>query len=825
MTEPYLISTNQFGEQYLPLINNNTFNTNGSEFVFQRQFKDQLWKECEFNIFIGTDSGLLVKYILKHGIPKNSRFVFIENKHVLDSIKELLPDITEHSQQLAICSEEDWDQKCYELEIDTYILAKKMFFNQSAAAHDSSITEYEGMIQPIRLALEQMTYAIDITSGGARFISQQLKNVAENTSPILLLKDKFPDKTAIILGGGPSLDEHMEWIKANQNSLVIICVSRLAKKLLQENLTPHMIFTVDPDEGSFDIGKQLLNFPEEVLFVYSNSGNEQLIAQWHGKSAYIGERFTWPSKQEKDNFIPHGPTVTNTASMTALDLGFKRVLLAGVDLCYSKEGYTHTKGTDEAAAGPFLSQDGQWVDTYAGHRALTDIMLAFAIKCFTEQAAHAKAHNIEVINLSKDAAVIENISFQDTSKIVLNDNKLPIKDIIANHIPDFNTQAAEADYQSILEEIKIINKDLSDIKKLCKEAIKHTEKMFSKDNEGNYNPKYKTQIQKIQNKLSKKYKSQVHLLQAFGSIYFTEFIKPAVTDNWNEQELEDSQRIYFEATLNSLKSFTDLTASISERTLDRLEELAPKPTFSVLKERWEKDKITGRARVWKKRHPEKYETFSAQEQKIIDQYITDFNQIITDEKTQWTERCEQSTHLNGVQAKADKLFNQGNMEGLSQLIEGLKLMSHDPDSTSLSDLCQAYIAAFNDKKEEALAIFKKVDEKHIKERALKTILLLSVDIMDADTAEDALKKLSAGSSAFTPNYAEILKLKQKYEESIFEYTQYLQEHDGDIPTWISLGKLYLEINEAEMAEMVFSHVLAVDPENQVVNALLAKAPA
>jgi len=88
------VATNNFGEQYLPAINKNVFNRFGAKHVFKKQFRDSLWEEGAFQIIIGTDSGLLINYILEHGIPENTRFLFIELDEVINEVRNLSRRVT-----------------------------------------------------------------------------------------------------------------------------------------------------------------------------------------------------------------------------------------------------------------------------------------------------------------------------------------------------------------------------------------------------------------------------------------------------------------------------------------------------------------------------------------------------------------------------------------------------------------------------------------------------------------------------------------------------------------------------------------------------------
>ncbi|MCR8921368.1 DUF115 domain-containing protein [Dasania sp. GY-MA-18] len=820
---PLAITTNQFGEQYLPSINKNVFTSHGSKHAFQKQFKNELWETGTFHIIVGTDSGLLIKYIIEHGIPEDSRFLFIEPNSLIDTIKTLVPDLEQYSNQLILCTPDEWEEKTVDLDIDPYILDNTLRLTKSIAAFDPTLEEYERLNIEINNKLESTVYAIKITDTSARFISHQLKLISENYNPFYLLNGKFKNKTCIILGGGPSLDNHLPWIRDNKENLVIIAVSRIAKEILNAGIIPHMVFSVDPDIVSFDLAKKLFTLPEKVLFVYSNHANAELISQWHGKCAYLGPRYPWESKNEKENIMPHGPTVTNTALMAAVNIGFKRVLLAGVDLCYSKNGVTHTKGSEEADAGPFLSNEGQWVETYEGEKAFTDMQFVYATKLLKGQAEYAKENGTELINLSETAVKIKNIAHIKPENIEFEAVEDSIWDIIDKHIPSYCPTTNKSDNLTVIREIEKHINIIGEIESLAKDALKENQQLFKKNKDNEFNKKTNIKLAKIHKKLSEKYPSETALLQSYGSIFFREFIKPAVTEDWKEKELELSRNLYYNAIIESITEFRKLLKKTLKRTQSRVaEEKSPVDLSHSIKQ-WQEDGQPGRSKLWITRHQEEYKNLDEDTKKQLQDMVEDFEKILVTENMEWRNECKKSTSLDGVRAKLDKMMLQKNKEGLINMREALsQLKNQNEQAVSLQHLCSGYILAIEGKSQASLDELEKVLEEETQEQALKVMLTLSIDLLEKDKAETALERLSEKSQMFTPHYAEFLKLQNKYEKSIFTYTEYLKDYPDDIPVWFSLGKLYHEINEIELASMVFDHIIEHDPSNEAAQSYVEK---
>ncbi|MDO9140059.1 MAG: hypothetical protein Q7U38_07030, partial [Methylobacter sp.] len=90
-----ILKTNTFGDRYLYNINRGNFDKVGAHAIFDAEFSKHLLEEDSLNIIIGTDSGLLPKYVQQQGIPSGARYIFIEPEQVLEQLQhhQLLDDM------------------------------------------------------------------------------------------------------------------------------------------------------------------------------------------------------------------------------------------------------------------------------------------------------------------------------------------------------------------------------------------------------------------------------------------------------------------------------------------------------------------------------------------------------------------------------------------------------------------------------------------------------------------------------------------------------------------------------------------------------------
>ena len=97
-------------------------------------------------------------------------------------------------------------------------------------------------------------------------------------------------------------------------------------------------------------------------------------------------------------------------------MGFAQIILAGVDLCYSKSGMTHASGSNESAVGPKLD-NVLTVETNGGWRAETGPDYFKAIEVLNYQAGLAQKRGCCVINPARGAAKMSNIRHLEFSEI------------------------------------------------------------------------------------------------------------------------------------------------------------------------------------------------------------------------------------------------------------------------------------------------------------------------------------------------------------------------------------------------------------------------
>jgi hypothetical protein len=414
------LATNAFGDRYLYNLNRGSFDKVSAQALFDAEFKESLLKENTLNIIIGTDSGLLPKYIQQQGIPSGSRYIFIEPEEVLEQLTQFHL-LDNSSPEIVYTSPENWEEhaKALKLKEYSYLDAIKSF--NAICAQQTVLDEYAELSWQLTEALHIIHFRYRTSIGGQLFLVRQLENVADNIFPVTIFANAFQNKTVIILAGGPSLTDILPWVKENRHKLVIFSVSRISRQLIEAAIDPDFVFSVDPLDVNIDVSKEMFLFSDKTILIHSYHVQPALLNQWHGRSLYLGTRLPWKSNLNIDNIHGTGPTVTNSALSIAHYFGFSKILLAGFDLCFTKEGITHAKGTDEQLAGPKYNSTSLKVETYSGEQRPTGQDYYMALLTLAKQAELITSGHCEIINLAATAAKVEHITHIPCTEISLPD--------------------------------------------------------------------------------------------------------------------------------------------------------------------------------------------------------------------------------------------------------------------------------------------------------------------------------------------------------------------------------------------------------------------
>lgn len=828
--EPFL--TNPFGDRYLYSVNRNAFQSLGTDTLYRNHYGDKLFGEHSLHIVLGTDSGLLLRHVLKHGVPTGTRYLFLELEDVGAALERegLYRDLPE---TIRVCAPKEWLGAAHQQKIEQYLFTNAVAFHESIGAADGHRSEYLELAWNIQLKLQTLHYDVRVSLGDSVFYYRQLENLAESRQSFSEhLVGAFGGKTAVILAGGPSLGKALPWVKANRDKVVVIAVSRICRQLIDQGVVPHIVISVDPHKVSFDVSKEMLSFADRSLFIHLFHVTPHLLGQWSGRHLFAGHRLPWQSPLNKDELHYTGPTVGNTSLSIAIHMGFSRIILAGVDLCHSKEGTSHAEGSNESAVGPNLGHVSEKVETYGGWHAETIQAFVIGIPMLRLAAEEARGKGISVYNCALGAAKVPGIEYRPLEEFEFPEEEAPVARALELLIPRESSRSRLAYYRRALKEIESAQKKCQEILGLVNEALGCCNRLFAPDRKPS-DFKHKVRMDKIERKLDRQYRKYTHLVKLFGIMAFIDILKtPEREEDWTDEQIEHATRSYYESYHASTVYLIGLFNLVQQRIEARIEEEAEKPDFARLFAQWERDQQPGRLRVFQKRRPEWERLMTAAEKEEALRLEERFQAILAEKETTQLASVQKSHDVSGVLKKALLLFRRREKSELELLARGLEAHRDREKALPYLHLVQGFLAELGEEPERAIDCYHEllVDPPHAAtEDALKQIAILSIAGADIDNALAALDCLAAISPAYLPPYGDLLKAVQRYEEAFDVYNRYLALAPDDISTLMKLGQFCLEAGLADLARDLFRRVLEKDEANGAAKGYLeqleAPAPA
>ena len=822
-TEAFL--TNKFGDRYLYSINRSVFNYSGSQVMYQERFPDLLEKEEFLHILVGTDSGLFLQYIKSKKIPSGSKILCIELPEILLRLKGegVLQGLDERVQCISL-SEFTHVEKDSEFRMDDYFMLGQVDLCPSFAVSDAFTPEYRELAWNIQQLLEKKKWLMLSSLNRELFIKTQLMNVAENRFSVAIFNRVFVGKTAVLLGGGPSLDVALPWVQKNREKVVVLAVSRISRRLREVGLVPDFVFSIDPQMISFDVSKEMLEFNRGTIFINSYHVSPHLLSQWNGGSFYGGPLLPWdtPLNIAKDVPCP-GPTVTNTAFATAVEMGFSQIILAGVDLCFDSAGNSHAKGSFERLAAPQFSQQQYWIKTNRGKDAVTTYAMGHAVTILGAQAKQAMERGCKTFNSSLDAAEIPNIEYLPVEDIEKGLLHADTEEILAKIQPDDIREQRIEHYEKVISELLRAQTKFKQIKKLSNDGLKYNDGLFGrKGMKADY--KYKIKMDNLEKKLNRSYADFMVLVKSFDIKNIMKIAHLKELSEWTDKEIEDAGRLYYESLRNSSERLIDLVNDAVERTRSRLEEEQTSPDFSQIFRQWRKDNTPGRARIWQTRNCQSRINLSPENEKSLADFTIEFAAMISRREIYGVQHQSESANLSIARGNALLFFRNRNFEGLNQIISSLNLLD-DNESCRVAHLVNGYLAELNDNQEAALNEYQGViadDIDPVLEDALRRISILALRGGDFENAGMALQCLASISPAYLPQYAGLLKLAGDVQQAANLYADYLEQVPNDTNIMLKLGLLYKEQGMNEGAEMLLKAILKLSPGHAAAEMSLAE---
>ncbi|MCF1439555.1 MAG: DUF115 domain-containing protein [Shewanella sp.] len=598
--QTFEFAVSPFNEVYLPAINRQQFETRESTRVFDERYPDLL-EPGFLNLVMGTDSGLLADYVLQRGVLTDSRFIFVELESVLEILTIDIPQ--EQASALTIITVDELALRLSQEGNEVYMLKSKLRLFESLGAQKAYDQDYLSLKTHTNRIAEKAIFDISINLTQKIFVQKQLINLCDNLHPVSKLTGRFQGKDCIIVGGGPSLDEHIQWLKQHQSNLYTIAVSRAAHQLHKAGIDVDFVVSVDPQEMSFSVSKEMLQLPQSSIFINSDHAVPSLVGQWPATQLYLGNCIPW---EQGDNIATAGPTVSNAALWMAGNLGFGRILLLGVDMCWSPKGFSHASGSPEAQMGPDISKIGVWVETNRGDTAETTVQLAEAMKFLEAQIAMLQ--DCRVYNLSEYAARIAGVAYLAPESLSL-DSSLDKTQLLLKIRRDFSHRANKDELIRLKKQITGERKKYQHIASQAEKALELVTRL----------PASLDELNGLEDNLNAQYPLHMKFMKFYGYKEFSRFLSTQDAEHWNSDDITATHHDYYQAMEEVAQSLNHCLEDTITHIKVRIEELKPNPNADMMFPDWMKYNQPARLDMLLSRHPDWLDTLTPAQQHSVAQ--------------------------------------------------------------------------------------------------------------------------------------------------------------------------------------------------------------
>lgn len=256
-----------------------------------------------------------------------------------------------------------------------------------------------------------------------------LEHNLKNTQYILqskdvsYLKEAFKNVPAIVVAAGPSLNKNIEQLHKAKNKAVIIAVDTIVHRLLQENIIPDFVCSIERISEVYDYFYKDKDIPAEVTLVGPAVLDTRIFEEYKGELLIpfrneINET-AWLQKMfglNEDTGISMGSSCAHVAFGLAEHMGCSPIILVGQDLAYgASESETHASGTtyDNQEQKVTVKRDQDVVEGYYGGMVTTTkIWIQFKV-WFEKRIGEENLHVIDATEGGARIFYTEQLSLQE----------------------------------------------------------------------------------------------------------------------------------------------------------------------------------------------------------------------------------------------------------------------------------------------------------------------------------------------------------------------------------------------------------------------------
>jgi hypothetical protein len=747
-------------------------------------------------VVLGSDSGLLLDYLATIATP-DQRFICVEYPKVIEYLQQTRNSLLQGNKsfKLELHNIEDFELEDLYLKHHDYVTRNAVILLTSlVVAEDKGI--YAGIFEDFKALFERFKIDRADNRDYKRMFDEQLESTCDLVHPLSVIKERLKgDIPGILLGGGPSLDDVIPWLKENQHKVWIFAASRICKRLLKEGVTPDFIGMVDSQPLMFEYSKEMYEFQNSSILITGEHPYPRLIRQWSGLKMYSRRRFPWVRGSE-DNFMYDGPTISNALFGIATYLGVTNFYLAGVDFCYTSEGVCHESGSIESKNQQRNSLDTTAIN-YRGEQVGTSIQLYDARNLFETQFLHLREKwpNLQAHNLNDGAAVMAGIDYLPIENVLLGPDKFKVVEAFQEAL-QFDASSEKSFQLFLNNEVKSHSRWLSKVAQESKKGLHLSAILFADPSKKAARIK---EVLKLKVKLEKLVGVDYQTMVNYGYKAFMASLKPVDCEtDMSQQEMINSLIGFFGGLNLAAKDFLLKLEDVKNEIEFRLLELDPKTDFKILSSHWLNRREPGRLYVWLEHYAtQPYSYYQNQYAETVALLETGFQKMKKDEtllEQRFKQRLDQPEDFI---SRLQNAFESNELYTVQDIIRQLKLIEAPAYQVVMSYATGLYLE-LNGEVNDALIHYQNIDPKRQVMILQQQIVRLAFSLQRYEKGLEPLAALSHMDSRYWPKYAEALSMLGDFKGAVMAYQAY-PFLDEDTVAMINFLRLLVQQGDVEMA--------------------------
>jgi hypothetical protein len=356
-----------------------------------------------------------------------------------------------------------------------------------------------------------------------------VSNMATDLSKIIPL-----DIPVIIVAAGPSLDKNVQQLKAAKGKSIIIATDTAINRLLSYNIIPDFTITLDPSKPTMFYTDDRT---KDIPLFYHMPSNHEIVSKHNGRK-FIYNRDNYVSALLKDCkksacFNATGGSVATAAFSVCISIGFKRIIMIGLDLAFSGN-VTHAGGVQ--ASDQQMQQQMVMVEDINGEMIPSPWNFYTFLLWFNDAIDVCK--DVDVIDATEGGAKLKGATIMTLSEAIEKYCILEvnISEIIEKLEPTFNN----TEMKKLNEYLQNSIDDLDKTNSKAKQVISYANKLIMLEKKDDPNEGKKANLIKRISNIERWIEKRMvyHLLEPYIAMELSKILKQ-ITQMNNDKEVKD----------------------------------------------------------------------------------------------------------------------------------------------------------------------------------------------------------------------------------------------------------------------------------------------